>query len=83
MPSPVSSDSRTTTFSGPMQITVVPTRGMSIYDIKSKDIRLGWDSPVEGVVHPKYIELLTGEENVWVYYAGIETDSENEATEYV
>ena len=25
-------------------------------------------------VHPKYIELLTGEENVWVYYAGIETE---------
>lgn len=32
-------------------------------------------------VHPKYIELLTGEENVWVYYAEVETDSEN--TEYV
>jgi Fic family protein len=28
-------------------------------------------------VHPKYIELLTGEENVWIYYAGVETDSEN------
>lgn len=26
-------------------------------------------------VHPKYIELLTGEENVWIYYAGIETDA--------
>lgn len=26
-------------------------------------------------VHPKYIELLSGEENVWVYYAGIETVS--------
>jgi hypothetical protein len=26
-------------------------------------------------VHPKYIELLTGDENVWVYYAGVETDS--------
>ena len=25
-------------------------------------------------VHPKYIELLTGEENVWVYYSGVETD---------
>jgi len=25
-------------------------------------------------VHPKYIELLTGDENVWVYYAGVETD---------
>ena len=32
-------------------------------------------------VHPKYIELLTGDENVWVFYAGIETDTalENEA----
>ena len=30
-------------------------------------------------VHPKYIELLTGEENVWVYYSGIETDSIAEA----
>lgn len=27
-------------------------------------------------VHPKYIELLTGEENIWVYYAGVETDTE-------
>ena len=26
-------------------------------------------------VHPKYIELLTGEENVWVYYLGVETDN--------
>jgi hypothetical protein len=29
-------------------------------------------------VHPKYIELLTGEENVWVFYAGVETDTQNE-----
>ncbi|MDZ7643480.1 MAG: cell filamentation protein Fic [Woeseiaceae bacterium] len=27
-------------------------------------------------VHPKYIELLTGEENVWIYYAGVDTDRE-------
>jgi len=26
-------------------------------------------------VHPKYIELLTGEENIWVYYAGVETET--------
>jgi len=26
-------------------------------------------------VHPKYIELLTGDENAWVYYAGVETDT--------
>jgi Fic family protein len=26
-------------------------------------------------VHPEYIELLTGEENVWVYYSGVETET--------
>lgn len=26
-------------------------------------------------VHPKYMELLTGDENVWVFYAGVETDN--------
>jgi Fic family protein len=26
-------------------------------------------------VHPKYVELLTGDENAWVYYAGVETDT--------
>ena len=30
-------------------------------------------------VHPKYIELLTGEENVWIYYAGVETVSLEES----
>ena len=30
-------------------------------------------------VHPKYIELLTGDENVWVFYAGVETDTVLEA----
>ena len=32
-------------------------------------------------VHPKYIELLTGEANVWVYYAGIETKTAAAAAE--
>jgi Fic family protein len=30
-------------------------------------------------VHPKYIELLTGEENIWVYYSGVETESADDA----
>ena len=34
-------------------------------------------------VHPKYIELLTGEENVWVYYAGVETNSVEESVNEV
>jgi Fic family protein len=36
-----------------------------------KEVRSGRETLF---VHPKYIELLTGEENVWVYYAGIETE---------
>jgi len=32
-------------------------------------------------VHPKYIELLTGEESVWVYYAGVETDAAGAAAD--
>jgi Fic family protein len=29
-------------------------------------------------VHPKYIELLTGDDNVWVFYAGVVTDNVNQ-----
>jgi Fic family protein len=32
-------------------------------------------------VHPKYIELLTGDENVWVFYSGVETDTTLEVDE--
>jgi len=34
-------------------------------------------------VHPKYIELLNGEENVWVYYSGVETDMIDEKADTV
>lgn len=26
-------------------------------------------------IHPKYVELLSGEDNVWVFYSGVETES--------
>jgi len=42
---------------GAMQIVVLPTRGMGIYEVKKGDIRLGWDSPVEEIVHPNLIDL--------------------------
>ncbi len=31
-------------------------------------------------VHPKYIELLTGEENIWVYYADVGEEAESFAS---
>jgi hypothetical protein len=42
---------------GRMTITLVPTRGMGILRVVSGDLRLGWDSPVHEVVHPKYVNL--------------------------
>jgi hypothetical protein len=30
---------------------------MSIFEVRSGDIRLGWDSPIKEIVHPQYINL--------------------------
>lgn len=38
-------------------IRVIPTRGLSIYDVRHKDVRLGWNSPVKDIVHPQYVRL--------------------------
>ena len=42
---------------GRMTITIVPTRGMGILRATMGDLRLGWDSPVREVVHPKHVDL--------------------------
>lgn len=42
---------------GKIRITVVPTRGMSILEVESGDMRLGWNSPVKEVVHPQFVDL--------------------------
>jgi len=42
---------------GRLTVTLVPTRGMGILRVVMGDLRLGWDSPVREVVHPKYVNL--------------------------
>ncbi|MDA0193528.1 MAG: aldose 1-epimerase family protein [Bacteroidetes bacterium] len=42
---------------GKMNISVIPTRGMSILSVRYEDVFLGWDSPVKEIIHPKYIDL--------------------------
>ena len=42
---------------GEIQIEIVPTRGLSILNVRQGDLRLGWNSPVKEVVHPKWINL--------------------------
>jgi hypothetical protein len=42
---------------GSLRITIVPTRGMNVFDVSQDAIRLGWDSPVKEHVHPHFINL--------------------------
>jgi len=72
---------------GKLRFTVVPTRGMSIYRVYMGDpstplrtgLRLGWDSPVKGLVHPQYINLNSRQGlgwlegfNEWMVRCGLE-----------
>lgn len=47
---------------GRMRLLVLPTRGMSIWKVDYKtdqgDQTLGWQSPVRGPVHPKFVPLF-------------------------
>lgn len=40
-----------------LQIAVIPTRGMGLLEAKAGDIELGWASPVDEIVHPKFIDM--------------------------
>lgn len=42
-----------------LRILVSPTRGMSILRVDRGQTRLGWDSPVHEVVHPRSIDLAS------------------------
>ncbi len=42
---------------GDFSFTTIPTRGMGIHQAKCGETRIGWDSPVEGPVHPQFVPL--------------------------
>ncbi|MEW4565861.1 aldose 1-epimerase family protein [Bremerella sp. JC770] len=42
---------------GDFSFTTIPSRGMGIHQAKHGDTRLGWQSPVEGPVHPQFVPL--------------------------
>ena len=66
---------------GRLSFTVVPTRGMSVLEASLGDVRLGWNSPVKEVVHPRHINLqsrgglgwLEGF-NEWLVRCGLESN---------
>jgi len=64
---------------GKLRIRVVPTRGMSVQNVVSRNLRLGWDSPVRDLVHPKLVNLESRQGlgwlegfNEWMVRCGLE-----------
>lgn len=68
---------------GKLEIILIPTRGLGILSVKHGDLRLGWDSPVKEVVHPKHVNLtargglgwLEGF-NEWMVRCGLENNGQ-------
>jgi len=65
---------------GTLSFTVVPTRGMGILEVVKGDLRLGWESPIKEVVHPRFINLHTRGGigwlegfNEWICRCGLES----------
>jgi galactose mutarotase-like enzyme len=42
---------------GKLEFTVIPTRGMGVLKAQMGDVRLGWNAPVQEVVHPQWVDL--------------------------
>src|SRR5438132_7457035 len=42
---------------GTMRFTVVPTRGLNVWSAMIGALRLGWESPVQEIVHPQFVNL--------------------------
>jgi galactose mutarotase-like enzyme len=42
---------------GKFQFSIVPTRGMGIWHAALANFRIGWQSPVRGPVHPRFVQL--------------------------
>ena len=42
---------------GNKKLVVLPTRGMGIWEAHHGDVRFGWDSPIQGPVHPALVPV--------------------------
>lgn len=75
---------------GKLKLAIVPTRGMGILAAALGDVRLGWDSPIKEVVHPKFINLqarsglgwLDGF-NEWMCRCGLENNGQPGADKFI
>ncbi len=42
---------------GDKRLTVIPTRGMGIWQAEHQGVRFGWNSPIAGPVHPMWVPV--------------------------
>lgn len=42
---------------GPMQVTLLPTRGMAIWQVICDEVPFKWNSPIDGPVHPSLVPV--------------------------
>src|SRR5688572_1027153 len=42
---------------GELSFSILPTRGMGIWRGRYHNLPLGWKAPIQGPVHPKYVNL--------------------------
>jgi hypothetical protein len=43
---------------GAVQVVILPSRGMSIWQMTAAGIRFGWNSPVAGPIHPSQVPIF-------------------------
>lgn len=51
---------------GVLAVTVLPTRGMGVWDAVCRGLRLGWRSPAERPVHPAFVPVEGGNGLGWL-----------------
>jgi hypothetical protein len=51
---------------GAMTFTIVASRGFEVWKAQVGKLRLGWDSPVQEIIHPSYIRLTDNGGQGWV-----------------
>jgi len=49
-----------------MRMVVVPTRGMAIWKAWHRGVEIGWQAPVLGPVHPKFVSLAEADGLGWI-----------------
>lgn len=42
---------------GALSFSIIPTRGMALWRGDYRGIRIGWNAPIQGPVHPKFVNL--------------------------